>query len=91
MLIDVTIQPPCRMGFARSDRILLLDHSSMIVSWVTSVIIAAENCPSFVTDAIYSGGMIRWNTLHHDVLPESRGPATTSFLVFCGILNAKRH
>jgi hypothetical protein len=42
-------------------------------------------------EAMYSGGIIWWNTFAHNVLPESQGPATTNFLVFYGILHATKH
>jgi ABC-type methionine transport system permease subunit len=58
----------------------------MKTSYVSLVIMAAENWRSLVIEAMYSSGMMRRKILAQDVLPESRGPVTTNFLVFCGIL-----
>ena len=91
VLDALTIQPPCRMHLARSESILVADHSSMMTSWVWLLIIAAENCRSLVMEAMAFLGMRRWKMLHHDVFPESLGPATTNLFTLCGMLKASRH
>ena len=59
--------------------------------WVSSLIMAAENCPSPVIDAILSFGIIQRNIDAQEVLPESLGPTITSFRILCGILPANKH
>ena len=79
-LTGVTSQPPCSRVFARSVPIVVDDHSSTRTSCVLSVIIAALNCASFVTDAMKFGGIIRCRTAAQEILPEPLGPTTTNFL-----------
>ena len=87
----VTMYPTCKTVLARSACSVFSDHSCNKTICVSSFIIAAENCFSFVIDATKGRGHIPRKTDAHVIFPESFGPTTTSFRSLCGNRKARRH